>query len=49
VGANDGDAAGGAAGAAANAAPDDGPLLDAYSGAVIGALERVARRSPSLK
>jgi len=45
--ANDGDAAAGAAagvaaGAAEDAALDDGPLLDAYSGAVIGALERVA-------
>jgi S1-C subfamily serine protease len=45
--ANDGDvaagaAAGVAAGAAEDAALDDGPLLDAYSGAVIGALERVA-------
>src|SRR5476649_299995 len=47
--ANDGEATAGAAtadqalaGAAAGAAVDDGPLLDAYSGAVIGALERVA-------
>lgn len=38
--ANDGDAVAGAAGEAAQ--NDDGPLLDAYSGAVIGALERVA-------
>jgi S1-C subfamily serine protease len=37
--ANDGDAAAAAGAAAQN---DDGPLLDAYSGAVVGALERVA-------
>jgi S1-C subfamily serine protease len=40
---SDGDAEGGAAGLAANdEAPDDAPLLDAYSGAVIDALSRVA-------
>jgi S1-C subfamily serine protease len=41
--ANDGNAgAGNSAAASAGAAPDDGALLDAYSGAVVGALERVA-------
>src|ERR1700743_942973 len=36
------DSDGAASGAAAEAPVDDAPLLDAYSGAVIGALERVA-------
>jgi S1-C subfamily serine protease len=42
AGAAAGTAADAATGAAANAALDDGALLDAYSGAIIGALERVA-------
>jgi S1-C subfamily serine protease len=39
---SDGDAEGGAAGLGNDEAPNDAPLLDAYSGAVIDALSRVA-------